>query len=96
MLNVTPGDTFGTRNKPGVFRVVSLDGRGGFTAARANGKTVKVTAGRIAMARRMLAEGPVLFRKVDYTVAVEAGVVYALRDELVVDAESKTYIAKAV
>lgn len=91
--HVFVGATFTNNSGRATYTVTELDNRGGFTAKRANNKTFKVTAGRIAKARRLLAEGPVDFRCIDYTVAIEAGAIFALGNEVVVNFSDKTYTA---
>ena len=91
--HIIPGATFSNISGSSTFTVVSLDSRGGFTAKRANDKTFKVPSSRIKKARELLAVGPVNFRVISYTVAIEAGVVFALRDEMTVDATTKRYVA---
>ena len=85
---VAVGATF--KNRSGAeYRVVELDNRGGFIASRANGKTFKVSGGMVRKALRMAADGPVPFRKVNYTVAIESGAVWAAG--LTTDTTTKTY-----
>ena len=88
MISIVIGSTF-TNRSGATYSVVALDGRGGFTAARANGKTFKVSAGMMRKASRLLASGPVPFRSISYTVAIEAGVCFALG--LIADTTTKTY-----
>jgi|TARA_R110000824_G_scaffold214216_4_gene400508 hypothetical protein len=74
-----------TSRKGVIYTVVSTDGKGGFTAAKPGGKTVKIS-GRLIARVKAAAENGATFKfqangpqgGISYTVAIEAGVVYAV------------------
>lgn len=79
------------------YRIVALDKKGGFTAERiATGKTVKISSSLLRKVSARADAGEVFTYQrnapqggISYTVAVEAGVVYALG--LVADDATRTY-----
>ena len=79
------------------YRIVSLDKKGGFTAERiATGKTVKISSSLLRKVAARAAAGEVFAYQrnapqggISYTVAIEAGAVYALG--LIADDATRSY-----
>lgn len=96
---VTQDDTFTSRGGA-EYRVVSLDGKGGFTIERAStGKTVKISGRLIESILIRIGDGEAFaYQKnakqggISYTVATEAGAVYALRNLLRRDDAARAYV----
>jgi hypothetical protein len=92
------GATFTSRGGA-VYTVTADRGAKGFSIARANGKEVRIS-GRIVSSTLERARAGETFAYqrnrpaggISYTVAIEAGVIYALRDVLVRDDANRRYI----
>jgi hypothetical protein len=76
------------------YTIGQVDGRG-FEVCRVNGKTVKVSFDKVRETKNRLEAGEEIpmhhNRGISYTVAVERGVVHALRDIIEVDTDRKVY-----
>ena len=96
---ITIGDTFNSRGGA-AYTVTSVDDRGGFTITRqSTGKAVKISGAAVAkvLARAIAGEAFAYQQNttkggISYTVAIEAGVVYALRDTLTRDDSNRRFI----
>mgnify|MGYP003627719716 CR=1 FL=1 len=100
-IRVIEGEYFTSRGGTR-YRVVSLDGKGGFTVERPEtGKTVKISGRLIGSLLDRIAKGESFaYQKnanqggISYTVAVEAGAVHALRHLLDRDDAARAYVPK--
>jgi hypothetical protein len=99
MNPVNVGDTFTSRT--GAKYTVTETRPNGFTITRTSGKTVRISARKVQQtAARLQAGERLAFQRnpkdggISYTVAVEAGVVYALRDMLTRDDDARCYLVK--
>jgi len=99
MKGVTVGDVIKSRTGK-KYKVVNVDDSG-FVLARQSGAGVKVTWSKIGKCLAMLkTQGFAHFQEnpskggFSYTVAVEVGVAYALRNLIYADSETKTYKLK--
>ncbi len=94
---VNVGDTFTSRT--GAEYTVTETRDNGFTVTRTSGKEVRISARKVQQTAARLRGGERLaYQKnpkdggISYTVAVEAGVVYALRHMLTRDDERRAYV----
>ena len=97
---IVVGATFTSRTGS-TYTVTEDRGPNGFTITRSSGKAVRISGRMIAstIARAEAGESFTYQRSrpnggISYTVAVEAGVVYALRDALVRDDEGRRFVVK--
>lgn len=96
---ITVGDVFTSRT--GAQYTVTETRHNGFTITRTSGKAVRISARKVQQTAARLQAGERLAYQrnpkdggISYTVAVEAGVVYALRDMLTRDDDARCYLAK--
>jgi len=94
------GEEFASRSGA-IYSVASVDAKG-FTAKRANGKTIRASREKVLAALARLEAGlPVAFQAspadggVSYTVAVTVAVMHAIRGYWRADADAKVYVALA-
>ena len=98
---INPGDTYQSRGGSG-YTVQSVRPDGGFIARRdSTGKCVTVSGRMIARTRTAALNGATFaYQKngaqggISYTVAIEAGVVYALRDLLTQDDSRRLFVSR--
>jgi hypothetical protein len=100
-MSVSPGDTYKSRTGA-LYTVQSVRPDGGFIARRdSSGKCVTVSGRMIGRTRTAALNGATFAYQrnatqggISYTVAIEAGVVYALRDLLTRDDARRLYIPR--
>lgn len=92
---LVPGTTVKSR-KGRLYAVLAADEKAVTLERPDTGSRVRVTRGKVEKTAARLAEGEEIpFRKIDYTVAVEEGVIAALGDLVEVDNENRTYRSKS-
>lgn len=81
------------RSKTGAEYTVTDEGKRGWKAERVEtGSTVRISIGKVSKTIKHLREvGPMPFRSIDYTVAIETVVVWVLEDLIEIDHTDRVY-----
>jgi len=93
--NLVPGTTVQSK-KGRLYAVLAVDEKAATLERPDTGTRVRVTRAKVEKTAARLEGGEAIpFRKIDYTVAVEEGVLAALGELVEVDTETKTYRRKS-
>lgn len=81
------------KNQSGAVYTIEKHPKSGWIITRVStGSKCKISAKKVETVRAKLAAGESIpFRGIDYTVAIETGILFLLRDEIHIDQFSKTY-----